>query len=71
MATITKVDVSQTMIMFHLSDHRIRGFNIADPVVAWLYSASMKEREAWDIVDKGTVASWPALNFQVSVEQMG
>lgn len=73
MPTITKVDPSQTMIIFHLSDGReesIKPYGIADPVVCHLYCYSLEQRQAWQLLERDTVASWPALNFQVSVEEL-
>lgn len=70
MPTITKVTVSTTMLVVYLSDNTIRPFVYAQAPACFLYPVTMKQRDNWDIQDKGRALVWPELGQSLLVEQL-
>jgi hypothetical protein len=71
MQTITKVTTSTTMLIVYLSDNSFRSFVYANPTAAFLYAATPKQRDNWDIQDQGRAVVWPELGKSLLVEQLG
>lgn len=59
------------MFIVYLSDNNIRPFLYAQAPACFLYPATPKQRDNWDIQDQGRAVVWADLGRSIVVEQLG